>query len=72
MKKIAIIVAIVAVALLASSFTFAVSGGQYTDVRETSVSGHKYIVATSWGENPSRAGGVAIIHSESCGCKSKK
>lgn len=71
MKKIlSILVAIVAVALVCSSFTFDVSNGRPSvDVREVNVSGHKYVVATSF--NASKQGGVAIVHSEGCYCRNK-
>lgn len=72
MKKIGIILAIVAVAILASSFTFSPTTGQVVDVREVEVGGHKYVVATSTQLSGSqRPGGVSIIHSAGCNCGKK-
>lgn len=72
MKKIGIILAVVAVTLVCSSFTFSVRK-DYTypvvDVREVGVGGHKYVVATSF--NHSGQCGVSITHSEGCFCKNK-
>lgn len=74
MKKILSIIAIVAVALITSSFVFNVSSSdnQFVDVREVSVGNHKYVIATSWKTAPNRsAGGVSIIHSAGCNCRNK-
>lgn len=75
MKKIGIILAIVAVALIASSFTFSPTTNQAVDVREVEVGGHKYVVATSTQLSGSysnqRPGGVSIIHSAGCNCGKK-
>lgn len=75
MKKIGIILAVVAIAILASSFTFSPTNGEVVDVREVEVGGHKYVVATSIqlsssGSNQ-RPGGVSIIHSAGCNCGKK-
>lgn len=75
MKKIGIILAVVAIAILASSFTFSPSTGQAVDVREVQVGGHTYVVATSTQLSGSysnqRPGGVSIIHSAGCNCGKK-
>ena len=72
MKKIGIILAIVAVALIASSFTFSPTTNQVVDIREVEVGGHKYVVATSTQLSGSqRPGGVSIIHSAGCHCGKK-
>ena len=75
MKKILSIIAIVAVAILASSFTFSPTTGEVVDVREVEVGGHKYVVATSTQLSSSnsnqRPGGVSIIHSAGCKCGKK-
>lgn len=72
MKKIVIILAIVAIAILASSFTFSPNNGQCVDVREVQVGGHSYVVATSMQLSGSqRPGGVSIIHSAGCYCLRK-
>ena len=72
MKKIGIILAIVAVALIASSFTFSPTTNQVVDIREVEVGGHKYVVATSTQLSGSqRPGGVSIIHSAGCNCGKK-
>ena len=75
MKKILSIVAILAVALIASSFTFSPTTGEVVDVREVEVGGHKYVVATSTQLSSSnsnqRPGGVSIIHSAGCKCGKK-
>ena len=75
MKKIGIILAIVSVALIASSFTFSPTTNQAVDVREVEVGGHKYVVATSTQLGGSysnqRPGGVSIIHSAGCKCGKK-
>lgn len=72
MKKIGIILAIVAVALIASSFTFSPTTNQVVDIREVEVGGHKYVVATSTQLSGSqRPGGVSIIHSAGCKCGKK-
>ena len=72
MKRIGIILAVVAFIFIASSFAFNVSSAdnQFVDVREVSVGNHKYVVATSWKAN-SLAGGVSIIHSAGCNCGKK-
>lgn len=71
MKKIGIILAIVAVAIIASSFTFSPNNRQLVDVREVKVGGHSYIVATSGSSSSSLPGGVSIIHSAGCRCGKK-
>lgn len=76
MKKIGIILAVVAIAILASSFTFSPTTDQSVDVREVVVGGHKYVVVTSTqlssSNSSQRPGGVAIVHSEGCSCKNRK
>ena len=75
MKKILSIIIIVAVAFIASSFTFSPTTGEVVDVREVEVGGHKYVVATSTQLSSSnsnqRPGGVSIIHSAGCKCGKK-
>lgn len=72
MKKIGIILAVVAIAILAISFTFSPTTGQAVDVREVEVGGHKYVVATSTQLSGSqRPGGVSIVHSAGCNCGKK-
>jgi len=69
-KVLTTLLAIIAIALVCSAFTFDVSNGRLSvDVREVNVSGHKYVVATSF--NAPRQGGVAIVHSESCYCRNR-
>lgn len=72
MKKIGIILAILVIAILASSFTFSPGSEQAVDVREVKLGSHKYVVATSWRTGGTNyPGGISIIHSPGCDCGKK-
>ena len=71
MKKVlSTLLAIVAIAIICSAFTYNVENGSpNVDVREVNVGGHKYVIATSY--NMSKQGGVGIVHSAGCYCNNK-
>lgn len=68
-KKLIWMVALCFVAIIGlSSFTYNVNNYVTIDVREKELHGHIYVIATSYYTH----GGVSIIHSEACKCKTKK
>ena len=75
MKKIwTTFVIVVIAALVLSSFTNNSTGGndlQVVDVKEVNVSGHRYVVASTYISNILRPGGVSIVHSEGCYCRQR-
>lgn len=73
MKKSFKIFGVIAFVAILSSFTYTSINNHHTvDVREVNVSGHKYVVASSFYDGGEyRPGGVAIVHSESCYCRNK-
>lgn len=74
MERVFKIFGVVAFVAILSSFTYTSIRDRHTiDVREVNVSGHKYVVASSYYDGgTNRPGGVAIVHSESCYCRNNR
>ena len=72
MKKFILGALVGIVVLLCCSFSYT-EGSSNVHVNIRTIEGHKYIIAHSeYTGGAARPGGVAIIHSESCSCKSTK
>lgn len=70
MKRYFLIFCLIGIILLLSSFTFIANKGKNeVDVVARTIDGHRYIIATNFSHYSGRPGGVAIIHAESCSCK---
>ena len=70
MKKIFLIFGLIGIVLLITSFTLKSNNGKNeVDVVVRTIEGHRYIITTNYSFYSGRPGGVAIIHAESCNCK---
>jgi len=70
MKKYILIVSLIGIVLLLTSFTVNTNSNKSeVEVVVRTIEGHKYIIATNYSHYSGRPGGVTIIHAESCNCK---
>lgn len=73
MKKYFLIFSLIGIVLVLSSFTFRTNDDRNeVDVVIRTIEGHKYIITTNYSFHSGRPGGIAIIHAESCNCKTLK
>ena len=70
MKKYFLIFGLIGIVLLLTSFTFRTNSDRNeVDVVVRTIEGHRYIITTNRSYESGRPGGVAIVHAESCNCK---
>lgn len=70
MKKYFLIFSLIGIILLLTSFTLRTNNDRNeVEVVVRTIEGHRYIIATDYSHYSGRPGGIAIIHAESCNCK---